>query len=90
MFRSLKKKALFLLASTFLILPSTSAFAQEVPSDYQNVLKSLDKKGDFKAGVLKVTFHGTISRSASKASRPQRLSVSEAGLPSQRPRMVRM
>jgi hypothetical protein len=28
--------------------------AQDVPSDYQDVLKSLDRKGDFKAGVLKV------------------------------------
>jgi hypothetical protein len=30
------------------------AAAQEVPADYQEVLKSLDRKGDFKAGVLKV------------------------------------
>ena len=28
--------------------------AQEMPRDYQEVLKTLDKKGDFKAGVLKV------------------------------------
>jgi hypothetical protein len=28
--------------------------AQEMPGDYQDVLKSLDRKGDFKAGVLKV------------------------------------
>jgi hypothetical protein len=28
--------------------------AQEIPSDYQDVLKSLDRKGDFKAGVLKI------------------------------------
>jgi hypothetical protein len=28
--------------------------AQEVPADYQEVLKTLDRKGDFKAGVLKV------------------------------------
>jgi hypothetical protein len=30
------------------------ASAQDVPADYQEVLKSLDRKGDFKAGVLKV------------------------------------
>ena len=30
------------------------AFAQDVPSDYQDVLRSLDRKGDFKDGVLKV------------------------------------
>jgi hypothetical protein len=28
--------------------------AQDIPGDYQEVLKSLDRKGDFKAGVLKV------------------------------------
>jgi uncharacterized protein DUF1259 len=28
--------------------------AQEMPSDYQDVLKSLDRKGDYKVGVLKV------------------------------------
>jgi hypothetical protein len=31
-----------------------SICAQDVPSDYQDVLKLLDRKGDFKAGVLKV------------------------------------
>ena len=30
------------------------AFGQDVPGDYQEVLKSLDRKGDFKSGVLKV------------------------------------
>ena len=33
---------------------SSRASAQEMPNDYQNVLKSLDRKGDFKGGVLKV------------------------------------
>jgi hypothetical protein len=33
---------------------SSRASAQEMPGDYQDVLKSLDRKGDFKAGVLKV------------------------------------
>jgi Domain of Unknown Function (DUF1259) len=28
--------------------------AQEIPADYQGILKSLDRKGDFKSGVLKV------------------------------------
>lgn len=31
-----------------------AAHAQEMPSDYQEVLKNLDRKGDYKAGVLKV------------------------------------
>ncbi|HMF00093.1 MAG TPA: DUF1259 domain-containing protein [Terriglobia bacterium] len=33
---------------------SLAAVAQDVPTDYQEVLKVLDRKGDFKAGVLKV------------------------------------
>src|SRR5882762_2820045 len=33
---------------------SSRASAQEMPNDYRDVLKSLDRKGDFKAGVLKV------------------------------------
>lgn len=37
-----------------LCLVSTAARAQDIPSDYQDVLKSLDRKGDFKVGVLKV------------------------------------
>ncbi|HEY2461956.1 MAG TPA: DUF1259 domain-containing protein [Candidatus Acidoferrum sp.] len=37
-------------ASTF----SSRVLAQDLPADYQDVLKSLDRKGDFKAGVLKV------------------------------------
>lgn len=36
------------------LLQGQRAFAQEVPADYQDVLKSLDRKGDFKDGVLKV------------------------------------
>ncbi len=50
----MKKKMLFFCAGLCLIFPSVSAFAQDVPSDYQEVLKSLDRKGDYKAGVLKV------------------------------------
>ena len=37
-----------------LALSGCSAFAQDMPEDYQAVLKFLDRKGDFKAGVLKV------------------------------------
>jgi hypothetical protein len=45
---------------TFLVLCASclwfqvAAVAQEIPADYQDVLKTLDRKGDFKAGVLKV------------------------------------
>jgi len=37
-----------------LLSGSAAVWAQEVPADYQDVLKTLDKKGDFKSGVLKV------------------------------------
>jgi hypothetical protein len=40
--------------SLVLCANATSLRAQEIPNDYQEVLKSLDRKGDFKAGVLKV------------------------------------
>ena len=32
----------------------TSATAQDVPAEYQAVLKTLNRSGDFKANVLKV------------------------------------
>jgi hypothetical protein len=54
MFRSTKKGILLLFVGVGLIISGASAFAQEVPGDYQDVLKLLDRKGDFKAGVLKV------------------------------------
>jgi len=37
-----------------LCIVACSAFAQELPSDYQGILKLLDRKRDFKARVLKV------------------------------------
>jgi len=54
MFRFLQNRMLIVYAIGCLLLFDRSAFAQEVPSDYQDVLKALDRKGDFKAGVLKV------------------------------------
>ena len=50
----MKKRMLFLLVGVCLAFSGVSAVAQEIPSDYQEVLKSLDRKGDFEAGVLKV------------------------------------
>jgi hypothetical protein len=49
-----KKGMRILFASVCFTLSAIAALAQEMPSDYQEVLKSLDRKGDFKAGVLKV------------------------------------
>jgi len=41
------------LTACFCLL-SLAAAAQDVPTDYQDALKSLDRKGDFKADVLQV------------------------------------
>src|SRR5436309_10339367 len=54
MLRFIQKGIVVLFASLCLLLCGLSAFAQDVPSDYQDVLRFLDRKGDFKAGVLKV------------------------------------
>src|SRR5258708_8424504 len=48
------KKYTQLLLLACLLLFGTAAFAQEVPGDYQEVLKSLDREGDVKDGGLKV------------------------------------
>src|SRR6478672_1654186 len=42
------------LASIAAFVAAVSLHAQEMPSDYQSVLKSLGKQGDYKAKVLKV------------------------------------
>lgn len=52
MIRWITRKIVLLCAC--LCLFSLAAAAQDVPSEYQDVLKLLDRKGDFKAGVLKV------------------------------------
>ena len=52
MLQPVKRTILILCAC--LVSFGISAVAQDVPADYQEVLKSLDRKGDFKAGVLKV------------------------------------
>lgn len=54
MVRFISKAMLVVLAGGCSIFSGVSVLAQDVPADYQEVLKSLDRKGDFKAGVLKV------------------------------------
>src|SRR6266436_130247 len=54
MSRFVSKSAVSFFAVVCFLLSGSTAPAQEIPSDYQEVLKSLDRKGDFKAGVLKV------------------------------------
>jgi len=54
MLRLMKRGMLILWTSTCMTLTGMRTLAQDMPSDYQEVLKSLDRKGDFKAGVLKV------------------------------------
>ncbi len=47
-------KRLLVTVAVCCLVTAASLVAQDVPADYQEVLKTLDKKGDFKAGVLKV------------------------------------
>jgi hypothetical protein len=54
MLRFTQRRMLILFASTCFMLSGIGALAQDVPNDYEDVLKFLDRKGDFKAGVLKV------------------------------------
>ncbi len=54
MLRFMQKGMLILFTNICFLLSGMSAFAQEVPSDYQEVLKLLDRKGDYKDNVLKV------------------------------------
>jgi hypothetical protein len=44
----------FVFAVSFFILVATSASAQDMPADYQEVLKLLARSGDYKGGALKV------------------------------------
>src|SRR6266478_8174497 len=54
MHRFVRKGRIFLLACLCSTVLGFGTRAQEMPADYQEVLKSLDRKGDFKAAVLKV------------------------------------
>lgn len=54
MYRFVPIRMAIVFANIFFLASGITAFAQEMPSDYQELLKSLDRKGDFKAGVLKV------------------------------------
>jgi hypothetical protein len=54
MIRLLCRNTVLFFAIVCFLLLATASSAQEIPSDYQEVLKTLDRKGDFKAGVLKV------------------------------------
>ncbi len=54
MIRLIRRNAVLFFAVVCFLLSGSAVSAQEIPSDYQEVLKTLDRKGDFKAGVLKV------------------------------------
>src|SRR5436190_24227940 len=54
MLRLIQKGVVVSFASLCVLFCGVSVFAQDVPSDYQEVLRFLDRKGDFKTGVLKV------------------------------------
>lgn len=47
-------KALAISALMFVLLSAPLVHSQDMPADYQDVLKQLDRKGDFKANVLKI------------------------------------
>jgi Domain of Unknown Function (DUF1259) len=49
-----EKTIVLLVAAIFIAAVAQISSAQEIPSDYQQVLKIVDKKGDYKANVLKV------------------------------------
>jgi Domain of Unknown Function (DUF1259) len=51
---SARKKRIQLLVLICLVWFGRFWFAQELPGEYQEVLKSLQRQGDFKDGVLKV------------------------------------
>ena len=54
MLRFIQKGMLILFTDICFLFSGMSAFAQDMPSDYQEVLKFLDRKGDYKDNVLKV------------------------------------
>jgi hypothetical protein len=54
MFGFIKSRIVFSFSCMCLLLSVTPTLAQDIPGEYQEVLKFLDRKGDFKAGVLKV------------------------------------
>ena len=57
MWGSMKKNpnsVIVLLLTVYFCAPQIPVVAQEIPADYQAVLTALDRKGDFKADVLKV------------------------------------
>src|SRR5215472_16484704 len=50
----ISKSRVFLVVFASLLVCGMSAYAQDMSGEYQEVLKVLDRKGDFKARVLKV------------------------------------
>jgi len=54
----MKKYSLMMIAVAGL-LSATVVEAQEMPGEYAEVWKTLDRKGDFKSGVLKVNIPGS-------------------------------
>ena len=54
MFRIIAARILMGMVTVCSLFPVSKALGQDIPADYQEILKSLDRKGDFKAGVLKV------------------------------------
>ena len=49
-----QKEILFMLSAICMAAFAQISVAQEVPTDYQQVMKIVGKQGDYKANVLKV------------------------------------
>ncbi|HZR23938.1 MAG TPA: DUF1259 domain-containing protein, partial [Vicinamibacterales bacterium] len=47
-------KRVFMVYAAMMLGAASTALAQEIPAEYQQVLTTLGKQGDFKANVLKV------------------------------------
>ena len=47
-------KTITVLLSAFCLVSAAAARAQDIPTKYQDVLKTLGRQGDYKANVLKV------------------------------------
>lgn len=65
------KRHSFISAVLLCAILAGSAYAQDIPPDYQEVLRSLGKTGDFKSGVLKVNIpRGDLTVTVAGVSTP--------------------
>ena len=68
-----------LIAITCFSMALLTVHGQEVPANYQGVLKTLDKKGDYKSSVLKINIPRNDLKSRLTEPQRRRPLVSVAG-----------